>query len=71
MGHLFLKSVQCLVNAGIHHMIREGAYFRYRFERGGADGLALEDWVITEKNVLRMLQQMAALRDLGRPAVER
>jgi len=53
IGHLFIKSVQCLVNAGIHHMIREGAYYRFRFVRRGADGLALEDWLTAEKDMLR------------------
>lgn len=55
IGHLFIKSIQGLVTAGIHHMNRENAYYRYRIERYRDDNLELADWLAAENQIMQLI----------------
>jgi len=50
-GHLLVKSIQGLVDAGMHAMTRESAYYRWQNIRRGANGFALDDWLVAEEQV--------------------
>jgi hypothetical protein len=61
VGHLFIKSQQLLMSAGLFHMNREAAFFRYRRLHPTEDRRAVEDWLVTEPQVLAYVAQMGAL----------
>jgi hypothetical protein len=53
MGHLLVKSIQCLVEAGENEMIKTAAYYTWevRPERD-----ALSNWLEGERQVLDQIQ---------------
>lgn len=52
MGHLLVKAIQCLVDAGEHEMIKVAAYFR-RENRLSVDDVAA--WLDGEREVMEMI----------------
>jgi len=60
MGHLLVKAIQCLVEAGEHEMIRVAAYYYWRRHQVvGVDALAA--WLQGEREVMEMI---ASTRDV-------
>jgi hypothetical protein len=59
MGHLVVKAIQCLVEAGEHEMIKTAAYYRWK-DRPHQDALA--NWLEGEKDVLNQIQATVRLR---------
>jgi hypothetical protein len=59
MGHLVVKAIQCLVEAGEHEMIKTAAYYRWK-DRPQQDALA--NWLDGEKDVLNQIQAIIRLR---------
>jgi len=49
LGHIVVKAGQTLVTAGLHHLIRERAYFRWVSERNKQDGFDRDDWFTAER----------------------
>ncbi len=54
-GHLMVKSIQGLVDAGIHALTRVAAYYRWQNVRQGEHGFAVDDWLIAERQVLAVV----------------
>lgn len=59
MGHLLVKSIQCLVDAGEHEMIKIAAYYNWK-SRPERD--ALTNWLDGERQVLEQIQSMIRTR---------
>jgi hypothetical protein len=59
MGHLVVKAIQCLVEAGEHEMIKTAAYYR---SEDTPDEDALANWLQGEHDVLHQIQAMVQLR---------
>jgi hypothetical protein len=53
MGHLLVKSIQCLVEAGEHEMIKTAAYYEWQV-RPERD--ALSNWLAGEQQILDQIQ---------------
>jgi hypothetical protein len=53
MGHLLVKSIQCLVEAGEHEMIKTAAYYEWQV-RPERD--ALSNWLAGERQILDQIQ---------------
>ena len=54
MGHVLVKAIQCLVEAGEHEMIKVAAYYHWRRRQGvGVDALAA--WLQGEREVMEMI----------------
>lgn len=62
MGHLVVKAIQCLVEAGEHEMIKTAAYYRWK-DRPQQDALA--NWLDGEKDVLHQIQAIVRLGGTG------
>jgi hypothetical protein len=62
MGHLLVKAIQCLVEAGEHEMIKTAAYYRWE-DRPQRDALA--NWLEGERDVLNQIQATIRLRGVG------
>jgi hypothetical protein len=55
IGHLFMKSLLLLMSSGLQHMIREGAYHRWRFA-GSHDGAdSVPHWVAAEDQMFNRI----------------
>jgi hypothetical protein len=52
MGHMLVKAIQCLVDAGEHEIIKVAAYFR-RENRLSVDDMAA--WLDGEREVMEMI----------------
>ena len=61
LGRLIIKGVQVLVDAGIHKMTAEGAFFLWENQRGRKHGFDVADWVAAEGTVLAALDHFATL----------
>jgi hypothetical protein len=59
MGHLMVKAIQCLVEAGEHEMIKTAAYYRWK-DRPQRD--ALTNWLEGERDVLGQIEATIRLR---------
>jgi len=62
MGHLLVKAIQCLVEAGEHEMIKTAAYYRWE-NTPSRDALA--NWLEGERDLLNQLQVTIRLRGDG------
>jgi hypothetical protein len=58
---LVMKGVQCLVDAGIHKMTADAAFFLWDSQRGRQHGLDMEDWLAAEDTILAELDHFAKL----------
>jgi hypothetical protein len=61
LGRLIMKGVQGLVDAGIHNMTSEAAYFLWDSQRGRQHGFDVTDWLAAESTVLETLNHFASL----------
>ena len=61
IGHLIVKGVQSLVDAGVHKMTSEAAYYLWENDHRRQHGLDLEDWLNGEEEVLKTIDYFAAL----------
>jgi hypothetical protein len=46
---VFLEAIRILVEAGMHHMIGVGAWFRWQDLRQRQDGFDVDDWLAAER----------------------
>jgi hypothetical protein len=58
LGNILAKAVQTLVTAGLHHLISERAYYRWKCMLGKEETSALSDWLEAEKETIGAMYQM-------------
>ncbi len=51
LGHILVKAGQTLITAGLHHLISERAFYKYKNDRKEQDGFTLTDWLSAEKEI--------------------
>lgn len=67
-GHIFVKAIQLLMEAGLEHMTREAAYYRWEQHRaiGPDDRGPLSDWIDGEDEIERLMFGDSGQSVLGR-----
>jgi hypothetical protein len=61
IGHLIVKGVQVIIDAGVHKMTSQAAYHSWENDRGRQHGFDLEDWLNGEQEVLKNIDYFAVL----------
>jgi hypothetical protein len=61
IGRVLMKCVQTLVDAGIHEMTSEAAFYLWKNARKGQHGFDTEDWLKAENEVLNRIDLSAAM----------
>jgi hypothetical protein len=60
MGHLFVKAMMTLMQAGMRHLVQECSYYRWLNIRKGAHGYHFEDWLAALDEIEELLRAAAA-----------
>jgi hypothetical protein len=56
LGHILIKASQILVAAGLQHMLRERASYRWLNSRKVQHGFNLDDWLRAKQDILRWMK---------------
>lgn len=59
IGHVFAKATQTLVTAGLHHMVKEAAYFIYLNDHPDVHGQHDADWQKASKAIFDRIAAIA------------
>ena len=62
-GHLFVKAMMTLMQAGMRHMVQECAYYRWQNIRQQAHGFDHEDWMTALDEIEELLRAAANRTD--------